>query len=238
MFLRIGLAIALCLSCFAAPAGAQQAAVEPLEIGESGEAYLKSIRYRRIGTDVAYYDPTRPAPPLETTETPRQRSQNRDAASAELPRMPAIILTAGILLLITYLFMTFGGGISVSLGRAAENTTSGRRRRGSGGRHGDQPVLPDSLEAVLRIRDRREALVALAQAVLARTVGAQGVLMQRSWTARDALRRVPRNLEHREALQSLVLAGERVQFGGRDVSEEEFDAHVARIRPLFRRALP
>nr|WP_237693212.1 DUF4129 domain-containing protein [Octadecabacter algicola] len=64
-------------------------------------------------------------------------------------------------------------------------------------------------------------------------MSAEGVLLQDSWTDRDTLSRVPKNLSNRDALQALVHASERVQFGGRDVSEDEFNEHVARLRPLW-----
>ena len=58
--------------------------------------------------------------------------------------------------------------------------------------------------------------------------------MQQSWTLRDALRRLPGGQAHLAALRDLVALSERVQFGDRDVSEEEFAAHVAAIDPLLR----
>ena len=75
--------------------------------------------------------------------------------------------------------------------------------------------------------------MALSHHLIAKVITAQGVLLQRSWTARDAMRRIPRDFDHREALQNLVLDSERVQFGGRDVSEDEFRAHVDALRPLY-----
>jgi len=65
---------------------------------------------------------------------------------------------------------------------------------------------------------------------------ANGVWMQRSWTARDALRRVPSTQSRRDALQALVLASEFVQFGGRPVSEDAFADHVRQITPLLRQS--
>ena len=45
---------------------AQEAVREPVEIGPSGEAYLETLRFRRIDTDVSYFDPRGPAPELKT----------------------------------------------------------------------------------------------------------------------------------------------------------------------------
>ncbi|MEL6640917.1 MAG: DUF4129 domain-containing protein, partial [Pseudomonadota bacterium] len=88
-------------------------------------------------------------------------------------------------------------------------------------------------QAILNMADRKLALVALCKGLLARVVAAEGVLLLKSWTDRDTLRRVPQNHPHREALQALVLDSEKAQFGGRDVTEEDFRAHVARLRPLL-----
>ena len=94
-------------------------------------------------------------------------------------------------------------------------------------------TVPDNLDAIARIEDRRLALVTLAQSALICAVRENGLLLQRSWTARDAMRRLPQDMSHRHALRDLVTAGERVLFGGRDVSEADFQDHVDQIRPLF-----
>ena len=103
--------------------------------------------------------------------------------------------------------------------------------RGAGGA-ASLPPLAD-LTAILQTSDRQRALVMLAQTALVRTVAANGVLLQPSWTMRDALRHIPAEQTHLEALRSLVATGERVLFGNREVSEVEFQAHVAGIRPLM-----
>ncbi|MFM7336171.1 MAG: DUF4129 domain-containing protein, partial [Tabrizicola sp.] len=58
-------------------------------------------------------------------------------------------------------------------------------------------------------------------------------LLQSSWTMRDTLRHIPKGQAHLDALRSLVMAAERVLFGNREVAEDEFQAHVAAVRPLI-----
>lgn len=238
MVLRILLVLLLALTGLAAPAAAQQASVEPLEIGPSGEAYLRAIRFRGIDSEVAYFDPTRPAPPLNTSENPRAKPEEEEfdpeaaQRASDTSRTVTMVITVLIVVAILYLFVKFGGAGSISFGRTPDNSARRDGRGMSVDGVGDG-AGPANLQAILRMTDRREALVALSQFLLNRVVAAQGVLLQRSWTARDAMRRVPRDFDHRAALYDLVLASERVHFGGRDVTEEEFRAHLDRLRPLY-----
>ena len=61
--------IAVCFICSAVQSTAQEAVAEPLEVSEAGQAYLQATG-RRVNSDVAYFDPTRPAPALETNQSP------------------------------------------------------------------------------------------------------------------------------------------------------------------------
>ncbi|MEL6688849.1 MAG: DUF4129 domain-containing protein [Pseudomonadota bacterium] len=213
---------------------AQEAPLDGIEIRESGEAYAASIRFRGINTSVGYFDPTRPAPPLETNETPRQQPDidgDRVFEAAGNVRITFIIVCAAILLFLTYIIVSYGGRFGVSFARDPEDgSQEGVAVRKGSMRQNAEPV---GLEAILRMPDKKEALVALCKSLLARSVAAQGVLFQRSWTDRDALRRVPADLPHRDALHALVLASERVQFGGRDVTEGEFREYLESVRPLW-----
>ena len=234
MVLRFVLIVLLSLAALPPHAHAQEASVEPLEITASGEAYLSTIRFRRINSDVAYFDPTQPPPELTTSQTPRERpDRDHENTSGSLQNGQIILLaiTGTVMAVILYLFVKFGGAGSISFGQSPENAARDPKRRAAEAE--SLPNTPASLQAILRMADRREALVALSNYLLSRIVAAEGVLLQRSWTARDALRRVPRDFQHREALQSLVLASERVQFGGRDVSEDEFQDHLGKLKPLY-----
>lgn len=227
----------LCLGLLA-PAGrvqAQEAVAQPLTIEPSGEAYLRAVRLRQIDTDVGYFDPTAPPPPMTISEAPVRPPEEDDREWSSGERLPTILVAAAVLAGIAYVFARHGGNVSLSFRQEARN--AGRRREATGaGRAAPEEERSRSLASILRIGDRREALVVLARNALARVIAESGVLLQSSWTARDALRHVPRDHRHMEALRELVLAGERVQFGGRDVTEDEFGAHVARIGPLFGRA--
>ena len=232
------------------PVAAQHVALDPLEMRPSGEAYQQAIRFRGIDTDVVYFDPTRPPPELETEETPpepqarqtpsqpgtRETSRSRFTLDEDTARLLVIVILSLAIMGIAYLVARYGGLLQASFSREPDNAEA-ENGNGQAATGETEEPLPASLEAILAMRDRREALVALCRILLARAVAAQGVLFQRSWTDRDALRRVPQTLGHRDALRALVFASEKVQFGGRDVTEEEFNAHVTKLQPLWR-AMP
>lgn len=213
------------------PGLAQERVEEGLEITASGEAYLKSLRLRGVDADVVYFDPTRPAPELDTRQTPDPQRNNIDVSlNPQQGSFVANAIAVGVLLGVAFLFLRFGGRFSVSL----RGEDDARRAEGAAPIGADgAAVYPDDLDVIARIEDRRLALATLAQSALIRAVTRHGLLLQKSWTARDALRRLPRDMHHRDALGDLVAAGERVLFGGRDVPEEDFQDHLTRIRPLF-----
>lgn len=217
-----------------APVSAQHAALDPLEVQPSGEAYAAAIRFRGIDTNVGYFDPTRPPPPLETTQTVRQERE-RDVIDGEINVTGGstiiFVLALMIVMGIAYVFVAYGGRLPVSFARDPQDAAKTRQTNV----RADHPGAPGtrSLQAILNMTDRTEALVALCKALLARVVAREGVLQQKSWTDRDTLRRVPRGNAHFDALQALVFESERVQFGGRDVTEETFRGYVDKLRPLM-----
>jgi len=220
---------------------AQEAVREPVQVGQSGQDYLKTLRFRRIDTDVAYFDPAAPAPELKTDQEPGTSPSGGESSAARgswswegastTTRWTTGLITALILGVIAYVFLRYGGNMAVSLKREAGNASRDRPRGPV-----EAPAWATrtgSLEDILRMRDRRQALIHLMRKALTATVSANGILMQRSWTARDALRHLPASQSHLDRLRDLVLASERVQFGGRDVSEDEFRNHVDNCRPLL-----
>lgn len=214
------------------PATAQEAVQAPAEIGEAGQEYLRSIRLRGIDPQVAYFDPSAPPPNLDTRQEPERPTAQESSGRSSQEQWIVALIAGGILAAVAYLFLRFGGGLAVSLKDDAVNPGS-KRLKG-------QPNAPawaeklGTFEEILRMKDRRRALVLMTQKVLTTIVAAHGILMQRSWTARDTLRHIPGKQEQLDRLRTLVMASERVQFGGRDVTEEEFQTHVASVRQLMR----
>lgn len=230
---RFIFALFLMSLALAAPSAAQHNELGEIELQASGVAYLRATRLRGLDRSVAYFDPNRPPPPFETRQPDRGTESGAPSMlpSAGPARTTTLLLTGMIMLGIVYLFVTYSGGLSVSL-RQEDDGAATKERRG-GPNNGSNSRHAIGLDAILSMPDRREALVALCRSLLARVVTAEGVLLHKSWTDRDTLRRVPRDHPQHGALQQLVFASERVQFGGRDVTEQDLKDHVDRLRALW-----
>jgi Domain of unknown function (DUF4129) len=233
--MRAFVVISLCLCLVLPPldASAQEAAAQPLQIGPSGQAYLDAITYRGIQTDVGYYDPSGVLPRLETGQEPEPPAADTDIDAPQLStiRIIAILVASAALIGLALLVWRNAGSFTLSLREDVQNVTRQRRATGLGLGAANGP--PADLATILAVQDRRRALVMLAQAALARATAANGVLLQPSWTMRDTLRHLPKAQPHLDALRGLVLFGERVLFGNRDVSEAEFQAQVDTVRPVM-----
>lgn len=214
---------------------AQHAALDPLEAQPSGEDYAAAIRFRGIDTSVAYYDPTRPPPPLETSQSvARERTADPIEGEINIEGGDTLIFVIALMIVmgLAYLFVSYGGRLPVSFARDPQDAARSKERVVQQDLSG-QPGAR-SLQAILNMSNRTEALVALCKALLARVVAGEGVLQQKSWTDRDTLRRVPRGHAQYDALQALVFESEKAQFGGRDVTEETFRDHLDRLQPLMK----
>ena len=217
------------LAATAPPSLAQSAQVESLEISDGGRDYLRTVG-RRVDTNVAYYAPGSAAPELTTTETPVVE----DRGPTEVPRFVIGAIAALILALVLFQAWRFGSPLSVSLRANTRDVV-----RVGPSRHG--PEVPNDPTAtayrdILSIADKSAALVELARSALALAAGNNDLRWQSSWTARDLLRRLPR--EEGEALRPLVRLAEHVQFGQHSISEDEFKAHADQVKPLFRTVQP
>lgn len=220
------------LTVAAGAANAQEAVPSQLQISPSGEAYLDALGYRRIETDVIYFDPSAPPPALETNQEPQSEQSVDPSGRSDGVSIPNIALYSVIIAVIGYFFVRYGGRFSVSLRPQVANPA--RQRNASQSDAQATAAIPNSLNQILNMPDRNAALIVLAQAALAKTLTSNGLLVQQSWTRREALRQLPTEQSHLAALRSLVMTSERIQFGGQAVSGDEFDAHVDDIRPLLR----
>lgn len=227
--------VGLAWAIFTSPGVAQVAApLEQPELTQSGQAYVRSIRFSGVDTEVTYFDPGAAPPDLEADVEPPEETGAEASGSGEL--IPPVFgwVAAIILAAVIFLFVRFGGGISLSLRNAAENSATLQRTGMPDAETSER--LPASFDAILDMPDRRTAIVELARRVLSDVMTREGTLQQKSWTARDALRRVKLPTEDMQPLRSLVLASERVQFGDRAISEDEFQTHLGAIQPLISRA--
>lgn len=213
-------------------AQAAEAVREPMELSESGRAYLEAISGRGIVSDVRYYDPFAPAPELKINAGPTEEPKAERGGGVSIN--PVIILIfAALLAGVVYAGTQFGGARIVSFARAP---TSGRRRRApSDSETAGWPDTAGHLDVgeIGKISDRRTALMLLAQQALSKAAEANGLRIARSWTVRDVLRRLPADWPHLAALHRIASANEITHFGGRAVSEEAFQSLLGLARSIF-----
>jgi len=221
--------ICLCFLCAFSSATAQETALSRPDVTASGEAYLKAVRYRGLDTNVVYFDPTQPAPPLDTTFKPD--STQTPATEETDNRWITLILSLIVLGFVIAFLYVAAGRISVSFGSDKDNPRRSAKHNGTGS-ESDNGAAPD-LETILRNKDRDQAVIGLAQLALSRCLSANKILFKRSWTHREALRSLPQSQWYIPDLRALVLASERVHFGHRSISERDFDALLRRIAPVL-----
>ncbi|MSU88107.1 DUF4129 domain-containing protein [Rhodobacteraceae bacterium 2CG4] len=200
---------------------------------ETNPAYERRVLLNRLQTDLVYVDRLRGEIPLDAAPAPP------DARAAE----PASD-RSGVLRLTTRLALLLLVGLAaVALfrrrGWLAERfgpLPQGRRARRTAA-----PARPDAAPAegaalLARLRamtDRRAALVALLSATLDAAAEQNGLRLGRSETARELLRRLPRDWPHLPALRTLVMTEELVQFGGRPLPGPTFHACLGAAAPIL-----
>ena len=208
---------------------AQNSEATPLELSESGQSYLETVG-RRVDSNVVYYNPRRDAPELNTRARLPQQDRNGSEVNAPLNRhfftAVAILILAGV----CYHIWRFGSPVSVSLTSRPSEAARAMRVSDPGG---DEPdATPLALTEILALDNWNVALVELARTALAQAAEQNGMRWQTSWTARDLLRRLPREVA--DGLRPLVWTAEHVQFGNRTVGEAEFARYAHDITPLLK----
>ena len=224
-----------------AEAGAQtsaddEARRENLELTESGAAYLREMRGTGVEAEVGYFDPTRPPPELKLTvevEPPAPEEETEPTATGDGQAI-SLIVTILILVAIGFLIARFGGATALSVRSAPGEGARAAGDADAGGLTNLDGADVGGVADIAAIKDRRLALIALLRQVFRRAASDNGMRLERSWTAREALRRIPPSWRHLDMLTALTRDAELAHFGGREVEEAAFQAHLQAARPLLR----
>lgn len=225
----------LILSVLAVPQGPARADLLPedvLDPGPANEPARGAVRWERGQTDVLYLRPEADFEPdgsieIKIPEKPKQvevvRSQNR---------WGTIVVFGLILAVLAYLIWRHGNAINVTFSARKEKKGT---QAAEGGAVDPAALLPKEglLEYLAAMKDRREALILLTSEALERAAATNGVTLARAQTARDVVRVLPRSWMHLAAVRKLVRETEIAHFGGRDVSEDTWQACLDAARPLF-----
>ncbi len=224
---RLALALAVCAGA-AGTAGAPHAQEAP-PLTERGAEYEETARRARIATELRYPGEV----DLENATDPatERRVERPEAPNPDAERWGWAIVVCIALAVIVFVVIRFGGSTSIAFRRVGD------------GRRGDvaeeRAVIDEAgglrgfLARLRAMTDRPAALVLLIQGALERAGQLTGTPVIRSQTAREVLRRLPRDWSHHPALRRIVQVEEVVQFGGRDLSDRVFEECLDLAEPLF-----
>lgn len=192
---------------------------------DGARAYRDAIARRDVEADAVLLSAGDPLPNAAITPPPPPPTPDSGGD------VDAVLVTLSVLVLIAALVAAarFGGARTASFARAPD---AALRRRAAPPAPPPAAAAPD-LARIAAMADRRAALEALWLAALARAAAAHDLTVGRSWTARDALRRVPSGWVHRPALARIARAAELANFGGRPVPEDQFHALLDAAAPIF-----
>lgn len=211
------------------PGGLTFDTVEP-PVGASGEAYDRAAG-ARVNTRATYATEVHGGRLTPESRAPR-------AAPVSAPRAPiggswSIILVVGLLALLLFLWLRFGGG-----GILASSPRQDRPREApptSWAMDGAEDQLTGEalLRSIANMPDRRAAMVRLLRHCLLHAATVTGTRLARSDTERRVLARLPDQFRDGSALADLLGRTELAHYGGRDVPETEFADSLALARGLL-----
>ncbi|WP_208354254.1 hypothetical protein [Pseudaestuariivita rosea] len=213
-----------------------------VEITESGQQYESALGWGGPAREMVFLNPDSPLPDLSDLGNINPDSRPVDVEIEDvIPdnpvgvftglRIALFIIFGAILALILYLFVRYGGAGAISFRKAPDNSTRGNYTPSDQQSIYERP--PSELEQIESIPDRQAAIIELMRSGLSKAARMNNLRLQRSWTARDAIRRIPKNWPYLGQLSDVTREAEFAYFGDRPVSEDVFQHHLSAMRPLF-----
>ena len=95
---------------------------------------------------------------------------------------------------------------------------------------------PLTIPEILALTDLESAIGELQRSALAAATDMTGMSFKRSATAREALRKLPRDWRFRPALTELMREAEQVRFAGKTIVRERLEELVETSRPMIKQA--
>ncbi len=209
--------------------------------GDCAGRYEKLADSRRLQADIDYLLPDDPLE-LDRRKRKRKVDEDEDEGGINLSRPGQIgwLLISGVVLagLIFVIYQNSAGGL-ISFSRVPQDAK--KRREAAAATPYSHDDMPKSETAFLaeieRMADRRKALHLLSERLLSRAADKAGIRQGRSWTARESLRALPRDMAHLADLRLLNRHAELAWFGGRAVDDGLFEDCMARARAMMGRGV-
>ncbi|MEO1397237.1 MAG: DUF4129 domain-containing protein [Pseudomonadota bacterium] len=145
-------------------------------------------------------------------------------------RWTGVLVLIGLALLILVLLWRSGLLTSLLNGKKEELAEQASDRHPSQLENKNRSL---TLALVLAVDDPREGLHLFVGHVLERAAVAGAVPLTRSWTGREILRRLPRNMAQREDVAAVLHQAEPILFGDEPITRDDLETLVDRHKALF-----
>lgn len=193
----------------------------------------RATLFQRLDADVVYVDTaTGPIPMDGSLKLPPPEGMPDTPISPTTARISRGVLAATALVLGVLLWRNRAALMARLAAMPGSGTARRAPRRAAAVAQGTTGAEA-RLAEIAAMPDRAAAMAALIELVLHAAADTADLRLSRAETARDLLRRLPRDYPHLADLRRLIMAGELVVFGGRGLSDRGFASSIARAAGLL-----
>lgn len=187
--------------------------------------YLQAVKGRRtVATDMRYVDET--DLDLLTGERPKDAPapiiRPRGSANFGFGSNGVFFIVAALAVLL-FLFLKFGAGRAL-LQSDPNAEKKPRKRAKAWGLTAADTSAGDIMSQIRAMASRRDALILLLRHCLLQAADETETYFRRADTEREALGRLPSKWRRYPQLKTILTKAELVHYGGRDITDDEFEA--------------
>lgn len=166
----------------------------------------------------------------ETVKTPILRPARR----IDLGGLNVAIIV-GVVALLLFLLLKYGGAGALLRADPSSGTKPKKRAKGWGLTAAETPA-GDILAQIMAMEDRREAMILLLRHCLLQAADETDTYFQRADTEREAMARLPKSWPHLSKLGHIAIQTELVHYGGRAITDEDYNTALDSGRTILRGA--
>lgn len=188
------------------------------EVGQEAAEYRTLSESRRIDVTTRYVD--------ETDQDWFGEAPKVAPAPRALPSFNGngvgVGITVAVIVLLLFLFLKFGGAGNLLASDPAA-VKRDRKKTKAWGLTAEDAHSQDILSKIRSMKDRRAALILLLRHCLLQAAHETDTTFRRSDTEREALKRLPQGWRQFSNLGILLRRSELVHYGGRPISESDYE---------------
>jgi len=144
-----------------------------------------------------------------------------------------IAIVVGVICLLIFLFLKFGGAGGLLSADPSERAKK-RRKKKAWGLTAETEDVDDVVAQIRAMTDRKAAMILLLRHCLLQASQETNVNFRRSDTEREALGRLPTSWRKFDLLGQILRATELVHYGGRAIGDDPFESIVAQGETILK----